>query len=195
MEESKNLQGLYTAFRIAIYVSLVAEVFEYAIPPGLLEPLGSWLMDIQERMGRWFIYQQGHLPYSKIATILLVAITCIGTKNKKQLEFNARKMVFWPLFAGLILLIFAIWMYNTRLLSVHLSVFKLSIWLYIITSVIGTVAIHVALDNVSKYLKDALSVIEDEEIIINFRDSVSPCVIKPLKGEKYSYLILPIRMN
>ena len=47
----------------------------------------------------------------------------------------------------------------------------------------------------SKYLKDALSVIEDEEIIINFRDSVSPCVIKPLKGEKYSYLILPIRMN
>ena len=60
MEESKNLQGLYTAFRIAIYVSLVAEVFEYAIPPGLLEPLGSWLVDIQERMGRWFIYQQGH---------------------------------------------------------------------------------------------------------------------------------------
>ena len=47
----------------------------------------------------------------------------------------------------------------------------------------------------SKYLKDALSVIEDEEVIINFRDSVSPCVIKPLKGEKYSYLILPIRMN
>ncbi len=47
----------------------------------------------------------------------------------------------------------------------------------------------------SKYLKDALSVIEDEEIMINFRDSISPCVIKPLKGEKYSYLILPIRMN
>ncbi|MBQ3291371.1 MAG: DNA polymerase III subunit beta [Mogibacterium sp.] len=47
----------------------------------------------------------------------------------------------------------------------------------------------------SKYLKDALSVIEDEEIIMNFRDSVSPCIIKPLKGDKYTYLILPIRMN
>lgn len=47
----------------------------------------------------------------------------------------------------------------------------------------------------SKYLKDALSVIDDEEIIINFRDSISPCVIKPLKGDKYAYLILPIRMN
>ena len=47
----------------------------------------------------------------------------------------------------------------------------------------------------SKYLKDALSVIDDEEISINFRDSVSPAIIKPLKGDKYIYLILPIRMN
>lgn len=47
----------------------------------------------------------------------------------------------------------------------------------------------------SKYLKDALSVIEDEEIMINFRDSVSPAIIKPLKGDRYTYLILPIRMN
>lgn len=47
----------------------------------------------------------------------------------------------------------------------------------------------------SKYLKDALSVIEDEEININFRDSISPCIIKPLKGNKYTYLILPIRIN
>ena len=47
----------------------------------------------------------------------------------------------------------------------------------------------------SRYLKDALSVIDDEEICINFKDSVSPAIIKPLKGDKYSYLILPIRMN
>ena len=47
----------------------------------------------------------------------------------------------------------------------------------------------------SKYLKDALGVIEEEEIIINFKDSISPLIIKPLKGDKYNYLILPIRMN
>lgn len=47
----------------------------------------------------------------------------------------------------------------------------------------------------SKYIKDALSVIDDEEVMINFKDSVSPAIIKPLKGEKYTYLILPIRMN
>ena len=47
----------------------------------------------------------------------------------------------------------------------------------------------------SRYLKDALSVIDDEEVMINFKDSVSPAIIKPLKGDKYTYLILPIRMN
>lgn len=47
----------------------------------------------------------------------------------------------------------------------------------------------------AKYLKDALSAIDDEEITMNFKDSVSPCIIKPLKGEKYKYLVLPIRIN
>lgn len=47
----------------------------------------------------------------------------------------------------------------------------------------------------SKYLKDVLSVIEDEEIIINLKDDVSPCIIKPLRGEAYKYLVLPIRIN
>lgn len=47
----------------------------------------------------------------------------------------------------------------------------------------------------AKYLKDVLSVVEDEEVIINLKDSISPCIIKPLKGEKYTYLVLPIRIN
>ena len=47
----------------------------------------------------------------------------------------------------------------------------------------------------SKYVKDVLSVIEDEEIFINFKDSTSPCIIKPLKGNKYKYVVLPIRIN
>ena len=47
----------------------------------------------------------------------------------------------------------------------------------------------------AKYLKDVFSVIEDEEVIINLKDSISPCIIKPLKGDKYAYLVLPIRIN
>ena len=92
MEESKEIQSIYSIFRVVIYVSLVVEFFEYASNPELLDTFAGVLTDLHERMGRWLIYQPGHLAYSKIATLLLVIITCIGTRNKKQIEFDARKM-------------------------------------------------------------------------------------------------------
>ena len=47
----------------------------------------------------------------------------------------------------------------------------------------------------SKYLIDALKVIDDEEINILFNSSVSPCLIKPISGEAYEYLVLPVRIT
>lgn len=47
-----------------------------------------------------------------------------------------------------------------------------------------------------KYFLDALKVIEDEEISIEFGTNISPCIIKPIEVEKqYIYMILPIRMK
>ena len=48
-----------------------------------------------------------------------------------------------------------------------------------------------------KYFLDALKVIEDEEICINFCSNISPCIIKPVEEEtkNYTYMILPIRMK
>jgi DNA polymerase-3 subunit beta len=44
-----------------------------------------------------------------------------------------------------------------------------------------------------RYLMDALKIIEDERVIINFTSDVGPCTIKPLSGDNYIYLVLPIR--
>ncbi|MFA6309134.1 MAG: DNA polymerase III subunit beta [Clostridia bacterium] len=44
-----------------------------------------------------------------------------------------------------------------------------------------------------RYFIDALKVIEDEVVEISFTSNVGPCVIKPVNGEKFIYLILPIR--
>ena len=44
-----------------------------------------------------------------------------------------------------------------------------------------------------KYYLDALKVIEDEEIFVDFGTSVSPAVIRPIENEDYTYMILPIR--
>ena len=48
-----------------------------------------------------------------------------------------------------------------------------------------------------KYFLDALKVIEDEEIFIEFGTNISPCVIKPIEdlSKNYTYMILPIRMK
>ena len=51
MEESKEIQSIYNIFRIAVYVSLVVEFFEYAFNPALLDCFGGFLSDMHDRMG------------------------------------------------------------------------------------------------------------------------------------------------
>ena len=46
----------------------------------------------------------------------------------------------------------------------------------------------------SKYVIDVLKVIEDEEIVMNFKSSITPCVISPVEGNEYQYLVLPVRI-
>lgn len=46
----------------------------------------------------------------------------------------------------------------------------------------------------SKYLIDALKIIDEEEIVLEFSSSVSPCIIKNTENTKYTYLVLPVRL-
>lgn len=46
-----------------------------------------------------------------------------------------------------------------------------------------------------KYLLDSLKVIDDERVEISFSSSVGPCVIKPLEGDKFIFMILPVRIK
>lgn len=46
----------------------------------------------------------------------------------------------------------------------------------------------------AKYLIDALKNLDEDEIYLNFTTNVSPCVIKPIEGDKFFYLILPVRV-
>lgn len=47
----------------------------------------------------------------------------------------------------------------------------------------------------SKYLIDALKVINAEEIKMELNTSISPCLIKPIEGNQFEYLILPVRLT
>lgn len=44
-----------------------------------------------------------------------------------------------------------------------------------------------------RYFIDALRVIENEIVNIYFTSNIGPCTIKPLQGDNFAYLVLPIR--
>jgi len=155
MEESKELQGSYRVFRAVIYVSLLIEFFVYATSPEQLDLWNGVLCNLHERIKQWFIYSDGHLVYSKIATFLIVCVTCIGTRNKKSIEFDARKQVLYPLISGLFFLLISILVYN-RTIGPKIYGFNLNIILYMVMSVIGTICVHISLDNISKFLREGL---------------------------------------
>lgn len=46
-----------------------------------------------------------------------------------------------------------------------------------------------------KYLLDALKICEDEDVQIQLKDELSPIKIIPIKGDKFLYLILPVRLK
>lgn len=155
MEESKNLQTLYKVFRTFIYVSLIVEFFEYAINLDVLDHWGGILVEIHDRLKLLDVYQNGHLLHSKVMTLLIICITCIGTRNKKHLEFNAKKMVIYPISIGIVLMFLSVWVFYQHWTPNFFTLYS-STWLYFFMSIVGTILCQIALDNISKYLKDGL---------------------------------------
>jgi len=47
----------------------------------------------------------------------------------------------------------------------------------------------------SKYLLDVLKTMEDNEVVLEFSSSVSPCIIKNTEINNCTYLVLPVRLN
>ena len=155
MEESKDLITGYKIFRNLIYISIIMEFFMYVFDPLSVDFLGGIVGDIHGRMKRWFIYHDGHLIWSKVATLVLVCITCIGTRNKKKLEFNARRQVLYPLVAGFFIVLLSIWLYG-HLIEPRIYTIPVNRWMYMLATLAGTILVHIALDNISKFLKEGL---------------------------------------
>ena len=46
-----------------------------------------------------------------------------------------------------------------------------------------------------KYFLDSFKAIDDEEVYIEFGSSISPCLVKSVENNDYTYMILPIRLK
>ena len=41
---------------------------------------------------------------------------------------------------------------------------------------------------------DIIKAIEDESVALSFNTSVTPCVVEPVQGSSFYYLVLPVRL-
>ena len=46
-----------------------------------------------------------------------------------------------------------------------------------------------------RYLMEALKVIENDEIVMNYTTNISPMIIKPVHGNDYIYMVLPVKLR
>ena len=155
MEETKEQQAIYKLFRSIVYISILMEFFCYIYTPVESGSIGEILADIHTRLRRFFIYQPGNIVWSKAATLICVLVTSIGTKARKQLEFSWRKLVILPFLAGVVLLVLSVRLFHH---PSDMTFYRLTLntWLYMLLSFVSVILVHIALDNISKYIKDEL---------------------------------------
>lgn len=153
MEESKEIQSIYKIFRMSVYISIGIEFFMYALDPVALDYMNGIFVTFHEKLRTIPIYN--NIVLSKLTTLVLLCVASMGTKAKKNLEFNAKKMVIIPLSCGLVMVIASIIIFyiegQTRWYHIRSTT-----WIYMAPSLYGVMMMNVALDNISKYFKDGL---------------------------------------
>ena len=46
----------------------------------------------------------------------------------------------------------------------------------------------------NRFLLDALKAVDSDEITMSFNGGMKPCLITPVKGDAYKYLVLPLKL-
>ena len=47
----------------------------------------------------------------------------------------------------------------------------------------------------NRYLLDALKACPDETVVLELKSGLSPALLKPMEGDKFLFLILPVRLK
>ncbi len=156
MEEKRGLKKLHETFHFIVYLMVLLDILIFVYFPQIVtnEGIGKHLEPIITKFLNLKIYQDVLL--SKIAILIAISLSAIGTVSKKNLDLNPRKHIGFPLIIGLILFFGSTYLYR---LEDSIQLFKFTSIEkagYILCTFIGAVLIHTSLDNISKLLKSAL---------------------------------------
>ena len=150
MEETREIQKLHGFLQCLIYFAIALEisVFVYLYAPfwGIFN---TGLVKIKTII----IYKE--LIYSKLSVLLLICLVSIGTLSKKQLDFDPKTKVVYPLSLGLLLYFGSLFFYGKpgRLLFAYTTTMDLT---YMVFSFVGAILISISMDNVSKIIRSGL---------------------------------------
>ena len=72
-----------------------------------------------------------------------------------MLDHWARRQVLYPLICGLFLIVFSVWLYH-HTMETRLYTLPLNIIFYMAATLVGVILVHIALDNISKFIKEGL---------------------------------------
>jgi hypothetical protein len=153
MEESKEQQNQHRFLQALIYLSVALDilVFVYGRSPLISRypGLGVFISHVI----RIKVYSRP--LYCKLFSLILVCLVSVGTLSRKQKDLNPKISISYPLSFGLILFFGSIWFLEKPGPVIAFSTNWYGVG-YILATLTGTVAIHVAMDNVSKIISSNL---------------------------------------
>jgi len=152
MEETKEQQSLHRFLQFFIYLTLAFDilVFIYAAKIKAQPFAHHYGLDtFLNKMAKIPIYQ---MPvYSRCFTLVIILLTSIGTLAQKKRDLDVRKAIIYPFIASVIFLSVSIWVYGGKGKEIEFQL-NWSELIYIISIIIGTILLHVSLDNISKLI-------------------------------------------
>lgn len=145
MEESKELQKLYGFMQAFIYVTVCVEILLF-----VRFSFSEQIMTVLSKIANLPIYS--NIFYSKLFTLFIIMVTCVGTRSKKDLELDPTKQIIFPLIIGFCLFFGSAFFLMFGNIKGETGFEWYNIF-YIVLSIVGATLINSALDNVSKRIK------------------------------------------
>lgn len=143
-EETREQQQMYNYFRSCIYIFLIIEIV-MNLPITADNRVTQFVLDL---LGRFKVFNS--ISGCKVAELICICVVCIGTKAKKELKFNVKTMVIYPVLAGLTL-VGMCFIFHGMNIGMSWFGFPANRILYALCSVVGTMLVHQGLDGIAKY--------------------------------------------
>lgn len=142
--ESKELQSLHNFLMIFVYVLVLIDIIVFT-PFFSNERLGF----VIEKLSKIGIYQ--NVFYTKLFTMFMLIISCIGTKARKKLDLDPVKHIAMPIFIGFIVFFGSAFVMGTKGMRIQAIDY-----IYIGMSFVGCLLMNMGFDNISKAIKHNL---------------------------------------